>query len=52
MGAVDRAEVVASTRRRLCLPPERDPEVDAALGPDLFPAEDRAVIWWDVAGAG
>jgi SAM-dependent methyltransferase len=50
--AVERAEVVAFTRRRLCLPPERDPEVDAALGPDLFPADDRAVIWWDVAGAG
>jgi SAM-dependent methyltransferase len=45
--AVDRAEVVAFTRRRLCLPADRDPEVDAALGDDLFPVADRAVIWWD-----
>jgi hypothetical protein len=46
--AVDRAEVVAFTRRRLCLTADRDPEIDAALGEDLFPADDRAVLWWDV----
>lgn len=40
----DRAEVVAFARRRLCLPPERDPEVDALLPP----AESRphATLWW------
>jgi SAM-dependent methyltransferase len=48
--AVDRAEVVAFTRRRLCLGPDRDPEIDAALGDELFESSDRAVIWWDRAG--
>jgi SAM-dependent methyltransferase len=40
----DRADVVAFARRRLCLPAERDPEVDAVLEP---PAPRRHVtLWW------
>ena len=43
-----RAEVVAFARRRLCVGPERDPEVDALLGPD-FEAPLRRIVtmWWD-----
>jgi SAM-dependent methyltransferase len=43
-----REEVVAFVRRRLCLPAERDPEVDAALGDraDLFPRR-LVALWWD-----
>jgi precorrin-6B methylase 2 len=46
-----RQELVAFARQRLCLPPERDPEVDAALD-DLFVAGPRHLVtlWWDVAG--
>jgi SAM-dependent methyltransferase len=40
----DRAELVAFARRRLCLPPERDPEVDAVLE---TPGPRRHVtLWW------
>jgi hypothetical protein len=40
----DRAELVAFARRRLCLPPERDPEVDAVLE---MPGPRRHVtLWW------
>lgn len=48
---LDRATLVGFTRRRLCLPPEREGEVDAAL-----PAEagglprDVVTLWWDAAG--
>lgn len=45
----DRAEVVAFTRKRLCLPAERDAEIDAALGPDGPFDTTRAVLWWDIA---
>jgi SAM-dependent methyltransferase len=43
-----REEVVAFVRRRLCLPAERDPEVDAALGDraELFPRRLFA-LWWN-----
>lgn len=44
---------VAFTRRRLCLPPERDAEVDRALAenPDRGPRQ-VVTLWWDVpAGA-
>lgn len=43
-----REEVVAFVRRRLCLPPERDPEVDAALGatPDPLPRQ-LVALWWE-----
>jgi SAM-dependent methyltransferase len=40
----DRAELVAFTRRRLCLPAERDAEIDAVLeppGPRL-----HVTLWW------
>jgi hypothetical protein len=44
----DRAELVAFARRRLCLPAERDPEIDAVLEP---PAPRRNVtLWWPGAG--
>jgi hypothetical protein len=40
----DRADMIAFARRRLCLPPERDPEIDAVLPP---PAPRRTVtLWW------
>jgi SAM-dependent methyltransferase len=47
-----RGELVAMTRRRLCLPPERDAEVDAALGehPLLFSGE-AACLWWEGSAA-
>ncbi len=44
-----RAAMVAFVRRTLCLPAERDPEVDALLTPDLALGPQRAVIWWDRA---
>jgi 2-polyprenyl-3-methyl-5-hydroxy-6-metoxy-1,4-benzoquinol methylase len=40
----DRAELVAFTRRRLCLPPGRDGEVDALL-PPVAPRP-HVTIWW------
>ncbi|HEX8770866.1 MAG TPA: methyltransferase domain-containing protein [Acidimicrobiales bacterium] len=44
---VDRAQRVAFVRRRLCLPADRDPEVDALL-PDFDTLGPREVvtIWW------
>jgi hypothetical protein len=46
-GSVHRADVVAFARRRLCLPPERDPEIDARLGDDyVVRPRDVATIWW------
>lgn len=41
--SMDRAAYVAFVRRRLCLGPERDPEVDAALGADPQPSETTVV---------
>jgi len=38
-------ELVAFTRRRLCLPPERDPEVAALLPPPV--ARPHVALWWD-----
>jgi SAM-dependent methyltransferase len=44
----DRPAVVAFTRRRLCLPPEREPEVDRLVGdPDELMAGDLVTLWWD-----
>jgi hypothetical protein len=43
-GAEHRDHLVAFTRRRLCLPAERDPEV-AALLPDHGPRP-HATLWW------
>lgn len=47
--AVGRREVVEFARRRLCLPPERDPEVDALLAEEPGPRE-FATLWWDTGG--
>ena len=44
-GEADRDELVAFTRRRLCLPAERDPEV-AALLPPHGPRQ-HVTLWWD-----
>lgn len=48
----DRATAVASVRRRLCLPPERDPEIDDALGdpPVLAPTRLVTLRWAGAAG--
>ncbi|HYT39272.1 MAG TPA: class I SAM-dependent methyltransferase [Acidimicrobiia bacterium] len=40
----DRAELVSFTRRRLCLPAERDPEVAAALEPPG--PRPHVTLWW------
>ncbi len=42
-------ELVTFTRRRLCLPPERDPEVAEAID-ELFTPGPRSLVtlWWDV----
>jgi SAM-dependent methyltransferase len=49
--ALDGPALVAWTRRRLCLPPERDAEVAEALGEDgALPARPMVTFWW--AGAG
>jgi SAM-dependent methyltransferase len=40
-----RAEMVAFTRRRLCLPAERDPEVAALLEPSPGPRP-HVTLWW------
>lgn len=46
--ARDRAAVVAFARRRLCVGPERDAEIDALLGPDsASPSRHVVTIWWD-----
>jgi len=44
-GEADRDALVAFTRRRLCLPAERDPEV-AALLPPHGPRQ-HVTLWWD-----
>ena len=45
----DRAEWVAFVRRRLCLPPERDAELDALLPRDdaLLRPRQVVTVWWD-----
>jgi SAM-dependent methyltransferase len=45
----DRAEWVAFVRRRLCLPAERDAELDAMLPPDdaLLRPRQVVTVWWD-----
>lgn len=42
----DRAETVAAVRRRLCLTPDRDDEIDALLPPEA-PVRRTVVAWWD-----
>ncbi|MCL2396279.1 MAG: methyltransferase domain-containing protein [Acidimicrobiaceae bacterium] len=43
---VSRAQYVQFVRRRLCLTADRDPEIDAALGPEL-PAAVAVTVAWD-----
>lgn len=43
---IDRATRVASVRRYLCLPADRDPEIDAVLGEETAPAGDVVTLWW------
>jgi SAM-dependent methyltransferase len=48
MGQADRPAMVAFVRRRLCLPAEREAEVDRLLGPQWSMQPRRvATIWWD-----
>ena len=43
-----RADVVTFARRRLCVGPERDVEIDALLGPDFeAPLRRIVTVWWD-----
>ena len=44
---VDRGTRVASIRRYLCLPAERDPEIDALLGDEEAPAGEVVTLWWE-----
>lgn len=47
-GRTDREVMVGFVRRRLCLPPGAEPEVDAALPGDYqFTARGVATLWWD-----
>ncbi len=47
-GGPDRAELVAFARRRLCVGPERDAEIDEVLGPDFErPIRQVVTAWWD-----
>ncbi len=49
-GDLDRRSHVAFVRRRLCLDPSADPEVDRLLPPGAgLPATEAACLWWDVA---
>lgn len=44
---IDRAQRVAFVRRRLCLPAERDPEVDALVPDDaVFGSHEVVTMWW------
>lgn len=47
--STDRQTRVASVRRYLCLPAERDPEVDALLGDDVFAMGETVTLWWEGA---
>ena len=48
---VDRAERIAFVRRRLCVGPERDAEIEALLPAPQEEAPLRVVtLWWDVGG--
>ena len=45
-----RQTIVAFTRRRLCLPAERDPEIDRLLGDTSgFRSGAISTIWWDAS---
>jgi SAM-dependent methyltransferase len=54
-GFASRADLVASVRRQLCLPAERDPEIEEAIRHRIverdglfgFPDRPVATLWWD-----
>lgn len=47
----EREVVVAFARRRLCLPADRDPEIDALLDDSTIRApREMVTLWWDGAG--
>jgi hypothetical protein len=49
---VDRKDLVAFARRRLCLPAERDPEVDRLLPQNAgLPRRELVCLWWRPAPA-
>jgi hypothetical protein len=44
---VDRGELVAFVRRRLCLTPDRDREIDALIGDEpVFRPSEVVTLWW------
>ena len=45
--SINREDRVASVRRYLCLPPERDPEIDALLGDEVSAMGEVVTLWWD-----
>ena len=45
--STDRETRVASIRRYLCLPPAREPEVDALLGDDQWVVGEVVTLWWE-----
>lgn len=48
----DRADHVAFVRRRLCLTPEADEEIDRLLPPGAgLPAQSAVCLWWDTGQA-
>ncbi|MGQ0745088.1 MAG: class I SAM-dependent methyltransferase [Acidimicrobiales bacterium] len=49
----NRQQAVAQARRRLCVGPDRDAEIDALLVPAIStPTREAVAIWWDTAPAG
>ncbi|MGI8983620.1 MAG: methyltransferase domain-containing protein [Acidimicrobiales bacterium] len=44
---IDREARVASLRKYLCLPAERDPEIEAQLGDDAGAVGEVVTLWWE-----
>ncbi len=48
---IDRAELVAFVRRRLCVGADRDAEIDVLLAEHPPPdVRSLVTVWWDTAG--
>ncbi|HEX2048972.1 MAG TPA: class I SAM-dependent methyltransferase [Acidimicrobiales bacterium] len=47
--SIPREARVASVRKYLCLPADRDPEIDALLGDDSGQPGEVVTMWWDVS---
>lgn len=45
--SIDRGARVASLRRYLCLPAEREPEIDALLGDEAGDIGEVVTLWWE-----